>query len=359
MAETTRQHSRRARRGQDDARPLTRQALSRLSDDELLDLRFCDLPLSLRTGRLAHAIRRLRSELTSRGLRVQPRIWIADEWFTPDGIVGFAVPFYLAHPRLARLERRMMGEVEGGNGSWLMRILRHETGHAIDNAFRLRRRRRCRDVFGPASRPYPDRYRARPGSRRYVQHLGDWYAQAHPTEDFAETFAVWLQPRSRWRSQYADWPAIEKLELMQELMSALAGRSPAVHSDETIDSFASDRRTLRSHYRRKQARYRFFRAQAIDDLLRDNFAVAVEGDARQRTAALLRSARASLTRRIADETGVPRYTVRQILRTAIERSDELRLCVDGSQREARQVAAAILRRLVVIYSRGESYSVTL
>ena len=78
-----------------------------------------------------------------------------------------------------------------------MRILRHEAGHALDNAYRLRRRRRWREVFGPASLPYPARYRARPGSRRYVHHLGEWYAQAHPTEDFAETFAVWLTPQVR------------------------------------------------------------------------------------------------------------------------------------------------------------------
>src|SRR5256885_16453644 len=79
------------------------------------------------------------------------------------------------------------------------RILRHEAGHALDNAYRLRRRKRWRAVFGPASLPYPARYRARPGSRRYVHHLGEWYAQAHPSEDFAETFAVWLTPKSGWR----------------------------------------------------------------------------------------------------------------------------------------------------------------
>ncbi len=58
----------------------------------------------------------------------------------------------------------------------------------------------------------PQRYRARPGSRRYVHHLGEWYAQAHPTEDFAETFAVWLKPRSGWRKSYAEWPAFHKLQ---------------------------------------------------------------------------------------------------------------------------------------------------
>ena len=111
-------------------------------------------------------------------------MWLSEEWFSPDGVPGIAVPFYLAHPRLERLERRIMREAEGGNARLLMRILRHEAGHALDNAYRLRRRRRWRDVFGPASLPYPARYRARAGSRRYVHHLGEWYAQAHPDRGF-------------------------------------------------------------------------------------------------------------------------------------------------------------------------------
>src|SRR5690606_12676462 len=119
----------------------------------------------------------------------------------------------------------MMREVEGGNAESLMRLLRHEAGHALDSAFRLRRRGDWRAVFGRASRPYADDYRPRPGSRRYVQHLDAWYAQSHPTEDFAETFAVWLNPGSRWRTVYRDWPALAKLHYVEELMRELKGRT--------------------------------------------------------------------------------------------------------------------------------------
>ena len=149
-------------------------------------------------------------------------MWLSEEWFSPDGVPGIAVPFYLAHPRLERLERRMMRNVEGGSAESAMRILRHEAGHAIDTAYRLRRRKRWREVFGPASLPYPDTYKARPGSRRYVQHLGEWYAQSHPCEDFAETFAVWLKPNSSWRRTYAQWPAFHKLEFVDELLDRRA-----------------------------------------------------------------------------------------------------------------------------------------
>src|SRR6201998_3233564 len=209
---------------------------ARLSDEELLKLRFCDLKLSIGRSPLAGYVRQLYSDLERRGLKVRPHVWLSEEWFSPDGVPGIAVPFYLAHPRLERLERRIMQEAEGGNSRLRMRILRHEAGHAVDNAYRLRRRRRWREVFGPASLPYPARYRARAGSRRYVHHLGEWYAQAHPTEDFAETFAVWLTPTSGWRKSYADWPALHKLQAVDELISSVRGRPAPVRNPVAIDA---------------------------------------------------------------------------------------------------------------------------
>ena len=166
-------------------------------------------------------------------MRFRPHCWLAQEWFSPDGIPGIAIPFYLAHKRLMRIERRFMREVEGGNRNWLMRILRHEAGHAIDSAYRLRRRKHWRAVFGPASLPYPDTYRPRPGSRRFVQHLGAWYAQAHPTEDFAETFAVWLKPNSQWRREYAGWPAYAKLQFIDQLAQEIGDQRPQVTDRST------------------------------------------------------------------------------------------------------------------------------
>src|ERR1700691_5772201 len=150
-------------------RPRRRYVWENLADDQLLSLRFCDLKLAIDGTDLEQAIERLYGELATRGIRFRPHCWLAQEWFSPDGIPGIAVPFYLAHQRLARIERRFMREVEGGNRNWLMRILRHEAGHAIDSAYRVRRRRGWREVFGPASLPYPDTYRPRPGSRRVVR----------------------------------------------------------------------------------------------------------------------------------------------------------------------------------------------
>src|SRR6202034_4909834 len=193
------------------------------------------LGLTIEDSRLARPMRTLYAELAGRGISFKPHAWLSEEWFSPDGVPGIAVPFYLAHPRLERLERRIMHEAEGGNSRLLLRILRHEAGHALDNAYRLRRRRRWRGVFGPASRPYPARYRARAGSRRYVHHLGEWYAQAHPSEDFAETFAVWLTPRSAWRTSYAGWPALHKLQAVEELVASVRDRVPPVRNRTRIE----------------------------------------------------------------------------------------------------------------------------
>ncbi len=221
------------------ATPRRARAWVRLGDEALLKVRLCDLDLTVEDSRLARPMQRLYEELAGRGIEFKPHAWLAEEWFSPDGVPGIAVPFYLAHPRLERLERRMMHQVEGGNTRWLMRILRHEAGHALDNAYRLRRRASWRETFGPASLPYPERYRARPGSRRYVHHLGDWYAQAHPTEDFAETFAVWLKPNSNWRRAYAQWPAFQKLCRVDELMASVRDRKAPVRNRRRIESIAT------------------------------------------------------------------------------------------------------------------------
>jgi hypothetical protein len=105
-----------------------------------------------------------------------------------------------------------------------MRILRHEAGHVIDNAFQLRRRLHRRRTFGLPSVPYPEFYSPKPYSKSYVLHLDSWYAQSHPDEDFAETFAVWLTPTSQWRQRYAGWSALKKLECMDVLMTSIRDR---------------------------------------------------------------------------------------------------------------------------------------
>jgi hypothetical protein len=323
-----------------------------LSDEELLQLRMCDLRLELRRSPVQRYVKRLYSELDERGIRFRPHVWLSEEWFSPDGVPGIAVPFYLAHPRLMRLERKMTREVEGGNVNWCMRILRHEAGHAIDSAYRLRRRAHWRALFGPASTPYRARYRARPASRHHVQHLGDWYAQSHPTEDFAETFAVWLAPRSGWQRRYASWPALRKLRFVQQLAGALGTNPPPVRSRDCIEPLDFNQRTLAQHYRSKLARSRNYRGLLADRLLNRTFASAA--DRRALTAAtLIRAHKSRLLSSLIRSTGVDRYAAHQVVRTAIARSERLQLFVRGSQRESLRSVRIMLHRLVRLYMRSQ------
>src|SRR3982751_1378057 len=144
------------------------------SDEQLLELRLCDLHLRLEGSPLEERISELYRELDERGLRFRPHFWLSDEWFTPDDVPGIAIPFYLAHPRLAKLELAQMLEVEGGDRASALRILRHEVGHAIDNAYRLRRRPTRRRLFGLPTIPYPEYYTPKPHSKSFVQHLDHW-----------------------------------------------------------------------------------------------------------------------------------------------------------------------------------------
>src|SRR3984957_19932442 len=294
---------------------------ARLSDEELLKLRFCDLKLTLERSPLRRQIARLYEELEQRGIHVRPHVWLSEEWFSPDGVPGIAVPFYLAHPRLERLERRIMREAEGADSRWFMRILRHEAGHAIDNAYRLRRKKRWREVFGPASLQYPDHYKARPGSRRYVHHLGEWYAQAHPTEDFAETFAVWLKPKSDWRKSYAEWPAFNKLSVVEELMTSVSGQRPPVRNRLRIEPIEYNTRTLAQYYRRKLAHNRKIRLGLADELVKRIFTTEPARKKAVRASTLLRAQKTALLGAVADQLATPLYSVHQVLRLLIERSD--------------------------------------
>src|SRR5688572_3370037 len=195
-------------------------------DEELLALRICDLGVRIDGSDLEPLIAQLHGELAARGIRLRPECYLGDEWFTPTGRSMIAIPFYLAHPRLKALEMRQVLEVEGGTPDWAMKLLRHECGHAIDHAYKFSRRPRWRELFGPPDEEAtPDIYRPRPYSKSYVRHLANWYAQAHPDEDFAETFAVWLgSAKEEWQERYQGWKALEKLEYVDELMRQAARR---------------------------------------------------------------------------------------------------------------------------------------
>jgi hypothetical protein len=317
-------------------------AWARLDDEALLDWRFSDLGLRIEGTDLTSRIERLYAELEARHIELRPHCWLSEEWFSPDGVPGIAIPFYLAHPRLMELEDRMMLDVEGGTPEACMRILRHEAAHALDTAYRLHRRRDWRRVFGKASKPYPDYYQPRPASHRYVLHLNAWYAQSHPSEDFAETFAVWLPADSDWRREYAGWPAKRKLEYVDALIGDLAGCKPCIRARRRVEPISEIRKTLRTHYEEKHARFTVGHAQVYDRGLRRLFSDSPGRAVEESAADFLRRNRAELRRVVSDMSGEHEYTVDQVLQEMMLRCRQLRLYRHLGQRKTEEEAAALL-----------------
>jgi hypothetical protein len=302
-------------------------------DDQLLQLRLKDLKVTVEGTWLEGCLEHLYGELAQRGLRVRPHAWISDEWFSPDTTPGIAIPFYLAHPRLMRLERKKIIDVEGGTVAECMRILRHEAGHVVQHAFQLHRRRRWQELFGRSSIRYPDFYRPNPASKNYVQHLRLWYAQSHPDEDFAETFAVWLRPRSDWRKRYADWPALQKLEYVDELMAEIADEKPVLTQRLRVDPISQIDRTLGEHYEKKQAYYVADAPTIYDRDLKRIFTDSARHHRAPTAAAFLRKHQSHIRRSVAQWTGEYQLTLDSILDAMIARCRELKLRAAGPERQ--------------------------
>lgn len=329
------------------------------SSNELLEWRLCDLGVELEGSALEPPIERLQAELKACDLRVRPHCWLSEEWFSPAGIPGIAIPFYLAHPRLRRLERAQMLEVEGGTQAECLRLLRHEAGHAIQHAFRLHRRKRWREHFGSSTQPYPDYYRPNPGSRRFVVHLPYWYAQSHPDEDFAETFAVWLTPGSTWRKRYEGWPALRKLRYVDQLMRELAGRRPPVRSRARPDPIHRIKTTLGDYYRAKRERYQVLATRAYDqDLLRffeseDESRSGAKGES---ASSFLRHHRTEIRQMVARSTGKHELALDTVLGEMIIRARELKLrAVGPKSRLVVDFAILLAARSVEMIYRGRDW----
>ncbi len=201
----------------------------------LLNTRICDLKLDFEQTLLYRCIQKLYAELSAKKVPFKPSYYFTcggDEWGCPDRVPVIGIPFHLADNRLVRIEREMGYTTYDKRD--LMILLRHEAGYAVNYAYQLYRRQEWKEIFGDFNKPYPTNFRFKfnPFSRSYVKSQGEpkYYAQAHPDEDFAETFAVWLTPRSNWRNVYKKWPSIKKLEYVERLMKSLRNQKPKVVS---------------------------------------------------------------------------------------------------------------------------------
>jgi len=225
--------------------------LNLLSEEQLLQTRIGDLPISIEGTWLEECVKELYDELDARGLVFHPECYLADEWLTPEGEVAIGIPFYLAHPALIKLERRMMLEAEGEGKLWCMQLLRHEAGHAFSYAYDLHKKRAWQKVFGSSKEEYGNTYKFKPYSKSYVRHLDGFYAQYHPDEDFVETFAVWLTPDSDWQEKYQGWKALEKLQFVDGLMTSIKGVKPLKSRGKKLWHHKNLTITLDKYYKKK------------------------------------------------------------------------------------------------------------
>lgn len=318
-----------------------------LDDPQLLELKIRALGLRLEASPLEPFVRRLHEELAARGQVFLPPCHVGDEWFVPVGVPAIFIPFFLFHDRLRALERRLILEVEGEDPEWCMKLLRHEAAHAYSYAYNLYRRRKWQETFGLASQEDTGFYRPRPYSRSYVVHLDDWYAQAHPDEDFAETFAVWLAPAGDWRARYAGWKALLKLEYVDALMRSIAGRPPVhqpVYKPAVYDCLGVK---LKTHYARKRKLYEEGAPDFYDRDLRRLFGAAADAPGALAASTWLRRSRRPILETVCTWSNERKYRVDKLLQRITARCGSLGLVVAPDDAHAGMRVATYLTTLVM------------
>jgi Putative zinc-binding metallo-peptidase len=300
---------------------------------EILHKPIRELGLKLEGSPLERFVQQLYRELERKGLKkFRPACYLSDEWGCPSGEPVIGIPFYLADPRLERLEKDL-NDLE--DTRQIMMYLRHEAGHAINYSYGLYKTPEWKRLFGPYRRRYRDDYRPVAFSRSFVRHIEGWYAQKHPDEDFAETFAVWLTPRSGWREKYKDWPAIEKLQYVARVARQLRDVEPfrqRGRKDITVDEMET---TVAEFYEAVLSQQPSPGDLSLDTDLRDIFNVSRRRKEGVRPAAeLLRENRKPLVDKLAYWTGVQRPLAKKLVESIETRVAELDLRADAKQEKA-------------------------
>ena len=322
-----------------------------------------DLRLQVAGSRLEPIIEEFKAELEHAGVRrVQPHFYLSTEWGVVTGTVAIAIPFYLARPDLIALHAERIGHIEGFNRTDILRYLRHEMGHVVNYAYRLYEEEDWVKHFGSITQPYLEEYRPEPFSRRYVRHLPGWYAQKHPDEDWAETFAIWMTPRLDWRAEYGNWPeALAKLEYCNRTMQALAEREPMVTADELDEDVSQLSYSVEDYYRRNPAAEEPF-PHGLDGALRaifEDLDVPEEAPAdipRKPASMLIRQFERDLIANVYRWTGhFPEYT-RALLRHLEARADALQqVYPEGLESSALLALTTLVTALALNYVHRGTY----
>jgi hypothetical protein len=292
---------------------------------EILSKPIKELGLTLEGSPLERSIQKLYRELERKGIRkFRPLCYLTDEWGCPSGEPVIGIPFYLANPKLARLEKEM-NDLEDERE--IMMYLRHEAGHAFNYAYRLYETPEWRELFGPFRRPYRESYRPVPFSKRYVRHIDGWYAQKHPDEDFAETFAVWLTPRSNWRKKYRGWSgATAKLRYVDRMARKFGDIEPLRPQGRTDITVEEMETTVADFYEKALVEPLSTQELPLETDLADIFKASRRRKKGVRPAVeLLRENRETIIDKVTYWTGVQRPLVKALVEAIVSKVVELNL----------------------------------
>lgn len=339
-----------------EARPFIETSTTEEISPELLKQRICDLDLRIEGTQLGLVVDRFKHELRDRGfIRVQPAFYLSSEWGVVEGTTAIALPFYLADERLRKVQETIGGIVEGTSDEDILRYLRHEMGHVLNYAYRLYEREEWSLLFGPMARPYTEEYRAIPFSPDYVRHLPGNYAQKHPDEDWAETFAVWMDAAVDWRVLFGDGPgALKKLEFCDRVCAEIAPRDPLVSDNSLDEDVSTIRLTLEDFYKDGGAR-EVLVPRSLDGDLRGIFAPSsmprtAEGARMGSAAALLKRRQDTLAVTVFRWTGVDPAVIRPILAHLVKRARDMNLTYPLAERDTVLIhVSAFLTTLAMNY----------
>ena len=313
-----------------------------------------ELNLRIEGTVLEKLINRLYSELDRKGITFKPKVYLTDTWGCPNKVPIIGIPFYYANPTLSRIEDEMQGNLEEEHE--LMMTLRHEAGHAINYAYRLYQSQEWQDTFGRFTEPYRDYFHPNPQSKDFVKHLyqqvgnyaGRIYAQKHPDEDFAETFAVWLTPRSSWREKYKNWSALKKLKFVDCLMKKIGPRKPLVTNGGLIRPIESLNFTPLEYYNKSEERYREKAQGYVDDVLREIFSTNGKGENRVPAGGFIEKNRTHLVDMISHWTGEGASSVEPLIEKLIARAKELDLNLSPRRQSRKLIEVTALATTLIM-----------
>lgn len=322
---------------------------------ELLNTPINRLGLRIKGTIFEQAIATVRAELRKKGItKLEPEFYLSTGYGCITASPIIALGFYDCSDILKEVNRELRGWYY--SEADVYNLLRHEIGHAFCYAYELYRRPEFCELFqveGDFFKTYPkgDDYDYNPRSKSYVNPSGDHYAQKHPDEDFAETFQVWLMPRSGWKRKYRHKPtALRKIEYVARVVEELGAQPPVVVNypdwkDESVEdmkkSVAEFMGADPDHYRRNASGY-------VDPDIQALFRSEPRGISRRdlrkgfvRAEAWLRSQKLPLINRISYWTGVDAIVVRDLAEKLIHRARALDLWTEreGGDRKLIEVTS--------------------